>query len=519
MYFRKKLLLTEENMMKRFLTLLAIASIVSGAVWAQMDDWEYGKPKSPFDWNFNAVGTISTEARYSAGLFGSDVDDYIDVRWHDPEIGNFVFLGGYPDNGESVNVTDVLTPAPLTISFGYGKTLGSNYLGIYYGGHLADASGIGWEEDKKSGSSSTATWNNRMAVLFGIANMGLRLDVILDSARMDAQIFDGAIADIDTLGEDEDNPYGSGSVALSWGMSFGALSPYATVGYKFPNQLVMTNAGDKKADKTATYSTGAQLGVEGGINYEFNETSSLDASLGFGLIFPDSFSGDTKDVLGEDPYNVGGGWGLDLNASFTKAIVMGNESIGTTTIKISPNLGVTFVNESFTSTQKGDDEELPALNMFTLSPGIDLGIQYQYQKIALYSGVGLTCLTWSLYGFSGGKEENKDTAWEFTGIEWNDEKFTQAGARLGLGMTFSPVENLVFGAGISAFLSNFFGFDLKKMQFTPGTLPSTGSHTNVLGNVTLDLTVSYKFTSAPKEPKEKKAKGKVATEEADAEAE
>jgi hypothetical protein len=278
-----------------------------------------------------------------------------------------------------------------------------------------------------------------------------------------------------------------------------------------------------------TSSYGGQFGLEGGINYELNETSSLDLGLGFGTIFANSYSGDTKDLSpdgtplggnGPDPWTSGGAWGLDLNVSFTKATVLGNESLGFTTVKVSPNLNLNLVSINKNTTLKpvGGEapDKQPSDDYFTLSPGIDLGIQYQYQKIALYSGAGITCFTWNVLSHAGGKEPDKSTDWAFTGIEWDRTKFS-ANQTLAFGMTFAPVENLVIGAGISTILSPLFGFNLETMTFRSNY---NGGSTSVTNTTTaFDLTVSYKFSSTPREPKPAKAKAPAKDEAAEEAAE
>jgi len=126
--------------MKKVLFMVVAALIISGTVWGQNDPFPIPGPviDGIFDLG-NAVPTMSTEARYSAGQFTTDVDNFINVLDYNPAIGTFFFLGGFPDNG-TVNTTDVLGDNNR-ISLGAGKTFGFGYLALYYGGNLIRASG------------------------------------------------------------------------------------------------------------------------------------------------------------------------------------------------------------------------------------------------------------------------------------------------------------------------------------------------------------------------------------------
>ena len=122
--------------MKKFILLLAIFLMLSGVAWAQLpginDAGQYFKT-----WNFNAVQTESVPSRFSVQRFTSDMDDYIDTRFFDPNIGTFMFVGGHANNSTPV------------VTFGFGRTIGSTYLGLYYAGSLV--SGQGDKEEINNG--------------------------------------------------------------------------------------------------------------------------------------------------------------------------------------------------------------------------------------------------------------------------------------------------------------------------------------------------------------------------------
>ena len=257
--------------MKKVVLLLAVALMASTGIWAQVvgppssgAPGPIGTPsRNPFAFTYSAVdatGFGSTEGRYTSGRYGSDVDDFIDATWHNPEIGNFVVLGGYPAAGP-VDQTNVLTPTnSYAISFGLGKTFNAFYLGVYYAGSLVDANGYKVPEDDTPGEllykSSDADWYNNIALLFGIAGMGIRLDIVgLGGKNIYRESVDGALAYKYTEG---------GAVALSWGTVMGNLAPGVQIGIKFPDTTVVTDASmTSKADKKATRTRNG--GFSGGI--------------------------------------------------------------------------------------------------------------------------------------------------------------------------------------------------------------------------------------------------------------
>jgi hypothetical protein len=174
-------------------------------------------------------------------------------------------------------------------------------------------------------------------------------------------------------------------------------------------------------------------------------------------------------------------------------------------------LSVSFINES-SSTTKKDAPKLPSDNWFSLKPGLNFGAEYKFQKIALYSGFGLTLFNWNTYGRSGGDKDHKEdkSEWEFIGISWDQQKLTTAGA-LGFGITFTPIENLVIGGGLS--IGNRPTINLATMQLT--TSPSITSAPTSFTLTNFNVTISYKFQSAAKEPSEPRARQNAA-EAADA---
>ncbi|MCL2879111.1 MAG: hypothetical protein FWF29_02590 [Treponema sp.] len=477
--------------MKKIALILVILIIASGAVWAQADMWK----------QFNSVQTVSTESRHTAGRWTSDVDNFIDPSLYNPEIGTFAFVGGYP-GGMGAGTTTLLTPNANgnAISFGVGKTLGKNYLAAYYGGSLVDAAGgakVQGANPNKDTTNSNVTWNNNLAVLFGTAGMGFRFDLIANNSSSRNTI-DGGTSYRNTTGP---------TVALRWGsQTMGNIMPWLTIGFKFPDQKIFTAQDPtKKPDKKITVNQNAILNLEADSRYTVNDTVTLLGKLTFNGFFGKSYAGDTNNAtilnnlainLAADgdasqlvannskPWTEGGAWNIDLYAHLQKVLKFGEY----TSIKVRPYMTVDFASVSNDTTVNNNKTKYPYDNTFNLGTGLDVAGQYQFQKIALYTALGLKFFNWTVDGHSGGKTEDKSSDWTFTGITWNPDRFTAAGL-LGFGLTFTPIDNLILGTGIQ-FAG--IGFNPQTMQVTTGALSNyTGALNPFTG--TFDITISYKF--------------------------
>jgi hypothetical protein len=494
--------------MKKICVMLAVALIVSSAVWAQA-------PTSPSAamadamkglvfTDLSAVKTQSTAYRFSTGTFDNDVDNYIDPTAFDGQIGNFVFAGGFPKTeGGYVTDTDVLTDynqdGKDVISFGFGKTLGEKaYLALYYGGSFVNASGkktLGDpdNDDDPDITESEATWRNNLAVLFGIGNMGFTFDLIMNDTTDNTTKTSGKVSE-QTIDH-------AATVALGWGMSTEKIAPWVKLGIKFPDTKITTDESgtveDGKVDKKVTESSGAIFGLNAGAWLGLNDTSSILADLTIGALFPASVKGDVEDLgFGDEPYTTGGGFGVDMYVKYTKELTFGEN----TTVKLKPNMDLAFVTLSGKDSRS--DDKMPSASWFTLKPGIDVGVEYRYDKIALYTGLGLTFFEWTAFGISGGEDEDKagrETDWTFTGLAWDSTRVGGADGRLGFGLTFNPIAGLVFGTGVSVGIFN------PTTMKVGGTYPSTTGYTttgaNFWNSTVIDITVSYKFASKPREPR------------------
>jgi len=504
--------------MKRIFFLLLAALVISGAAWAQMT--EPGVPTVPsplplsnnipsaireyqgglFD-AFDAVLTTSTEARYSAGIFGSDIDDYITVNWYDPEIGTFVFLGGFP-SGNFVDQTDFVTPNPYTLNFGLGKTLSMFTLGVYYAGSLVDATGSDDGATKETKASDTA-WKNQLAVLVGTKGFGaFRVDFILNTQTKDSS-YGGKQGNMSRI----DAP----SVALTWGgIQLLGMDPYVTVGYKFADKYIFSNesAAAGISHRESTYTAKSYLGFQAGVNYDLDANSSVSGDLAFKGVFGDSHKGDdVTAATGKVNWTNGGGFGIGLRGSYKYTMDLGMVAFG-----FSPGLALGYVNTNndVTGTPKGTH---PAPNYFQLASGVDLGIKVQpVEKVALFTGASLRLLDWRMLSYSGGKKtpgagdsaENKRSYWSLNGFAWDSDPWNSKGNKygnstLGFGMTLTPAQGLVFGCGLNTFLDKLFIISLTDLTVESGSFwgkdaGNVGTFASYLfQDLVFDLTISYKF--------------------------
>ena len=424
--------------MKRVVFLSALAIAASGMAWAEPGDLDGIAPET------DAVNTLSTEARYSAGIFSSDADSYIDPRYYDPEIGTFLFLGGFP-NGSNVDATD---DPNYALSLGLGHSFESFYLGLFYGGSFVET---GSTIVEKGGD---ATWTNNLALLIGMKNMGIRIDVVENGAT--------AAKQDESKWAYTDAP----AVAVTWGTVMGRLAPYATVGFKLPD-----------TDETAKISSDGRMSVAAGAEYELNNGAGLGGEVKFATIFASDFDG----TAGKDDIT-----GFGLKAYYSQTFDAGVIAVG-----IKPKLGLEFfgVNNNGNSTE----------NIFRLGMGLDAGIRIRAtEKLAFYTGAGLTFF--ELTNTSNSDDTKATSSTGVTGITWNPETLTGTG-NLGFGMTIAPTQNVVIGAGLNTILDKLFTVNLEDMKVSSGSWwgdagnqqNMVGAVTNLFDNITFDLTLSVKF--------------------------
>ena len=419
--------------------------------------------------DFNAVKTISTENRFSNGAFDSDVDNFIHPTFYDPKIGTFIFMGGNPSTGTSIEETQFLvTDNDWELSLGFGKTIGNYYLGVYYGGSLL--SGEGTVTGDPDMSTYELTWTNSIAVLFGTAGMGLRLDLITsyegtnteDEATYEkSKLVDQSVINAPTLALSFGTTIG-GSSSEEEGGGGGGIPIWATLGFRFPEYEFMTYGDD-----TVTTLGDHALGLIVGASIDLDETSSILGEVTIGTLFGD-FT--TSTASGSKDHTAAGGiFGINIYAEYQKALKFGEKA----TVKLTPHI----IIDSYTISGKDSDSNVTNtddITYFAIIPGINVGLEYKHDKIALYSGFGFRFLDYRTTVIK------KNSQWWLGGMEWESSTLTAEG-NLGLGVTFAPVDNLIFGAGLS---TEVIKFNLKTMNVSPG---------DGLSDVSLDLTVSYKY--------------------------
>jgi hypothetical protein len=491
--------------MKRIVLSLTVTLLITAMAWADPDPTTPPSAGTPTPLNgfvntnsfldgdyfdaFYAPRTLSTEARYSAGIFSSDVDDFIDVNSYDPKIGTFFFLGGYPSVDTNVKDTNILTNTgsaknDYAVSFGLGKTINSLYLGVYYGGSFVYSHGTNTGGDPDNATSNTV-WRNNLAVLVGTSGYGaFRFDLIMDTEK------DKATSNGDTT---QIERWESPSIALTWGgLSIAGLDPYVTLGYRFPYKFA---EGDGKGKETTTTEE-SLLGLQAGVSYDLSENSSVSGDFIIGGEIGGSKSGDYQ---GDFDEGYGGVFLIALQGAYSQTLEFGKVSVG-----FSPNLALGYKVDNSADISGDTEVDAPSDNYFELTTGVDLGVKFQATRtIAVYTGASLRFFDWIVKSHSGGDTEDDSGEWGIDGIRWSSANWAiLTEANLGIGMTISPAQGLVIGCGLNTLLDKFFMVDLEKMQVRSGDFWNTGGSTpfnigSYLGyafnNLTFDLTVSYKF--------------------------
>ncbi|GHV04053.1 hypothetical protein FACS189485_08610 [Spirochaetia bacterium] len=449
---------------------------------------------------YDAVKTQSTEARYSAGRFGSYVDDFISVNDYDPNVGTFVFMGGYkaadyvpgaPPSG-TVDDTDDVTGAfplddsfgphsPYAVSLGFAKSFNSFYLAGYYAGHGIWGSGNNNRADPET-ITATGQWKNNLAILFGNAAIGgIRFDLILDG-DVNSATYDG---NVPSSGNDSDVTM---MTAFTWGKPIGKLIPHATLGIKWPKY---SQEGDSNGKEMTTWTDGALL-VKAGTDIPLKDNALLSFDLTGAGTFGTSQTGD----LYSDKYSSEGDFYLGVDAGYSNKINFGEKvAVG---FKTPVTIGLLIDGED--TTYGSTTTDLPNDIYFGLKAGVELGFQFKLtQKIALYTGAGLTLFDWTTLSHSGGDTEDKTSDWNINGIQWDGSKGSSKSS-IGLGMTIAPVENLSIGFGLNTILDQLIIINVPEMNVKLGDFwsnfdPFGGNFFGGLlsDSTSFDLTVSYKF--------------------------
>jgi hypothetical protein len=328
---------------------------------------------------------------------------------------------------------------------------------------------------------------------------GIRFDILLEGSEYDDNLVDGK----PVLSTVTNAP----QIALGWGTALAdGMEVYAQLGYKFANMTLNANADGSKKD---TYWYDSRLALQAGISKPLassaNSESTLSVDFLIGNIFGPSASGDL--TLTDNKLVGGGVFLVGADLGYKQKINVGKLSLG-----FKPGVTIGFVIDDTDSALSGSKTTHDAVKtvVFELAAGVDLGVKYQInEKFSLYTGIGLDIINWRAGGFMEGSDEKykeddastayiKSSAWEVTGFEWRRGTLHNT-SRLGFGLTFEPVKNIVIGTGLNTLLDKIVYFDLGTMRFGTG-LSKNGANTelgwlsnNIFGNLQFDLTITAKF--------------------------
>jgi hypothetical protein len=444
-------------MTKKIILLLVAAIATGGMVWAQGlpgDQPPTGVTPPPSvpsvpidgvarDWatfgDFRAItGPISTEARHSAGLFSTQSDTFIDPRFHNTDIDNFLHLS---------------VRSLTEIDIGFARNFGGLYLALMYRGGILEAHGMNTAANPITGAPHRGyrefAWSNSLALLAGIAGMGVRLDF---AANMVSQRSITDWSDVDS--EDEElrqiasrmgyGPFG----ALTWGARFGDLAPWATVGYRFAGNRVTLNEGDSWSYEYL-YRSGAAIAAAVGarlMNLD-DHGSFAGAELRFRNTFPHmeratgtwpvtSPTGESLDP--EFSYRRHGMMAFGLSAYYQRTV-----EAGMVQLRFRPILegGLAIRSNDW----YGDTIEWaePWERWTTVTGRVLLAAHFRPNDLlSFFSGVNVRVMDWSTWSQIGGDDDFPalQSSWSITGV---------SNAGWGLGMAINPSENVTLGLGLN----------------------------------------------------------------------
>ncbi|MCL2412111.1 MAG: hypothetical protein FWC97_10770, partial [Treponema sp.] len=491
---------------------------------------------------FTTTGATSVEYRYSQGIFTSMVDDFIDVNHFgfngDEEgdgQGTFFFLGGFPDAtllGNNV------------LNFGFAHTFGFGYLAMYYRGNFVETTGTRVTTFRPHDDATPPpppgsgdfnnrnvfrTWQNRFAALYGTDTIGaFRLDLIWD-ATGNIISRDGDDTRPGNLDLRNVTRTGERAFAFSWGgMDLFGFEPSATIGFALPNRITTStdvNFGtpadpDLRTDETENIS-GGEFGLQLGV---FHTNTGLWGDLSVFRGFRNRISGtlhweDINGIHYTTTESTGGGFtGVAFRAGYLQTFEMGQLSFGFQPIF---QMGFVSRNQSFTSSLTNDenplipdtniDQDEPSIRNFEVRTDVALGLRFQAtERFAFYTGATFQLFQGLRERTVGGSWHAPDSefpnvyidtradvlAWWFNGFQWISPD-------LRLGMTFTPMENLIIAAGIESFTDKLFNVNMADMEAGTGTFfNSRGANgannigdwaTYLFRNLQFNLTVSFRM--------------------------
>jgi hypothetical protein len=430
--------------MKKIAAVFVAAMVVGGAAWAAPTDPTGGEGRKGIV-NTGVSPTGSIERRSSAGMFSSDIDNFIKPRFYDSKIGTFLYAGANIPSDAS------------RFDFGFAKSIGDLYLGFYYGGGLLDANGklspaTTDPNTPKEVGTDKVNWDSDFALLLGVAGMGIRLDAhVPTNSVYDRNVGKDGNVEVDTT---KTTVTYAPSFALAWGTQMGDLAPWARVGYRFADVTVWN---DKKSDADKTgkdnYTRTAEKAafeLSGGAEYAMGE-GAVGGALNVGITLPKVETLKKRPSGDKDQTNRQGGMlGVGLSAYYSRTFDFDSVKLG-----FSPNVGFALSQRS--NSWAGDSGSGVAYGDIwtTLDLGVDMGITWQIsQKAAVFTGATVNAFDWTTAAKTGkvkvGDKEvaDKDSAWIINGVTINNPT---------IGLTYSPVENITVGLVLNDFIFGLFG--------------------------------------------------------------
>ena len=464
-------------MIKRIVLLFAIAAATVGTVWAQspgntvppgVDPPPGVRPAPPAGSGLSGISGLdvvpglSIDSRHSSGLFSADGDTFINVRFHNPDLDSLVFAS---------------TTGARGINLGLARNFGPLYLAFYYGGRLVDMRGGSTSENAAGQSPSlsywSGDWQSNLALLFGIAGMGFRIDAAMNGDTARSEIDHSNAGGHEDWSLTERRMHGGPSIALTWGMELDALAPWVRVGYRFADSFTRDHEASDFA-YTEQLTANAFLEASAGARIGLGDNSLMGFALRFGSTFPDweSYSGtwpapqpgDTS-VDNEFTNRRHGMMAFGLNTYFRRDMEFGMLSL-----RLRPTLdaGMTLrSNEWYGGTVSW---VAPWDRWITVRGGVDMGARLRLNDVfVFFAGAGLRVLDWTYWAEIGGDDMYPAlrSSWGITGVNRVSS---------GIGMTVTPTEAITVGLGLRGMV---FGGDAPDVDITltfrPGSRAANGT--------------------------------------------
>jgi hypothetical protein len=399
--------------MKKLFSIMVLMALVGTGLWAE--EWPPSNYTGVVPRKLNLQESpLSVVNAATDGLFGSDIDDYIDVTdWSNVEYDKlFLFLGGAAaNNGDNNSVAG-------NYQGGLATKLGSSHLGFYYSGNIFNGGGYNnGETGSAKHTEGTATWDNSLAVVFGNEGIGgIRFDMMFNNALFkDTNTGDG-----DSKTSESDNHL---VTSLQWGKAFGDLIPKVTLGFQWPKY----NNGETAAGKTEDWKN-AQVGLK--LDLKFRDFGGdYQATIDFGT---------TQKNTDNKKTTTTGFFHNDLNLHYTFTWNV-DEKIA---VKLKPMLNLQFGLADNKKTFDGNSDDGMPAGYFSISPGAAIGGMYAWKPtINLYGGVTVAILDFKTGWLTNTATDKTQSLWSVAGL---------TAVTPSLGIQIKPLEAFSIEAGLDS---------------------------------------------------------------------